>query len=386
MKTNSIYKSYNQQPIMYKNIIMSALLALFLVACGGASIDKNKAELEKLKKDREAIDKKITALEELIAKTDTTKKESATDVVVMPIQPTTFKSYIEVQGRVDADESVNLSSEMPGTITKVYVRAGERVSKGQVLAETDARAQAQQLAAMQTTLALVNQMYEKQKSLWEQKIGTEMQYLQSKAAKEGLESTLAALQEQIRMSKIISPIDGTVDMVIVKVGQAVAPGMVVIFVVNFSNMKIKAEVAESYASRIKNNAEVLVILPDMNDTITSTVTYASRAINLMTRTFGVEVNLQGGKEYHPNTVAKLSINDYASPTPVVVVPVKLIQKGNNESFTMVVEKGKAVKRLVQTGREYNGMAEVVNGLAAGEQLITLGYDMVNEGDSVNVVK
>lgn len=386
MKTNSIYTTYNQQPIMYKNIIMSALLALLLVACGGASVDKNKAELDKLKKEREAIDKKITALEELIAKTDTTKKDAATDVVVMPIQPSIFKSYIEVQGRVDADESVNLSSEMPGTITKIYVRAGERVSKGQVLAETDARAQAQQLAAMQTTLSLVNQMYEKQKNLWEQKIGTEIQYLQTKAAKEGLESSMAALQEQIRMSKIISPIDGTVDMVNVKVGQAVAPGMGVISVVNFSNMKIKAEVAESYASRIKNNAEVLVILPDMNDTITSTVTYASRAINLMTRTFGVEVNLQGGKEYHPNTVAKLSINDYASPTPVIVVPVKLIQKGNNESFAMVVEKGKAVKRLVQIGREYNGMAEIVTGLAAGEQLITMGYDMVNEGDAVNIVK
>ena len=386
MKTNSIYKTYNQQPIMYKNIIMSALLALVLVACGGETLDKNKAELEKLKKERETIDKKITALEELIAKSDTTLKVGATDVVALALEPSTFKSYIEVQGRVDADQSVNLSSELPGTITKIYVNAGERVSKNQVLAETDARAQAQQMAAMQTSLTLVNQLFEKQKSLWDQKIGTEIQYLQTKAAKEGLESAMAAMQEQIRMSKIVSPIDGVVDMVNVKVGQAVAPGMGVISVVNFSNMKIKAEVAESYASRIKNNAEVLVILPDMNDTISGTVSYASRAINLMTRTFGVEVNLQSGKEYHPNTVAKLRINDYASPTPVIVVPVKLIQKGSNESFVMVVEKGKAVKRVVVTGREYNGMTEVVSGLTAGDKLITMGYDMVNEDDAVNLTK
>lgn len=386
MKTNSIYKTYNQQPIMYKNIIMSALLAIVLVACGSESLDKNKAELEKLKKEREAIDKKITTLEELIAKSDTTLKLGATDVVAMPLQPTIFKSYIEVQGRVDADQSVNLSTEMPGTITKVNVSAGDRVGKGQVLAETDARAQAQQLAALQVSLTLVNQLYDKQKSLWEQKIGSEIQYLQTKAAKEGLESAAAAMQEQIRMSKIISPIDGVVDMVNLKVGQAVAPGMGVISVVNFSNMKIKAEVAETYASRIKNNAEVLVILPDMNDTISGNVSYASRAINLMTRTFGVEVNLQGGKEYHPNTVAKLRINDYSSPAPVIVVPVKLIQKGSNESFAMVVENGKAVKRVVTTGKEYNGMTEVISGLAAGDKLITMGYDMVNEDDAVNLTK
>src|SRR5262249_50244262 len=162
------------------------------------------------------------------------------------------------------------------------------------------------------------------------------------------------LQEQIRMSKIISPIDGTVDMVNIKVGQAVSPGVGpgAITVVNFNNLKVKADVAESYATSIKTGDEVLVLFPDMKDSIASKINYASRAINAVTRTFGVEVLLDNKKEYHPNTVAKLKINDYQSPKPMLVVPVKYIQKSEDGSFVMVDENGKAVKKVVTLGREY----------------------------------
>lgn len=380
-----VIKTETKSIMMTKNIIITGLFTLLLISCGGGS-SPLKTELDKLKKERDQLDKKIEKIEIEIAKADTTKKDEGTQVVASPIQPSIFKSYIEVQGRVDAEENVSLSTEMPGTITKINVKVGDHVTKGQVLAEADARAQMQQLAAMQTSMTLVNQMYERQKSLWEQKIGTEMQFLQAKTGKEGMESGISALQEQIRMTKIISPIDGTVDMVNVKVGQAASPGMGVINVVNFSSMKVKADVAESYASRVKNNNDVIINFPDMNDSVTGKIHYASRAINAMTRTFGVEVLLSGVKELHPNTVAKLKINDYQSPEPVIVVPVKLIQKGTEESYVMVVENGIAVKRLVKIGREYAGLAEVVSGLKAGELMITMGYDMVNEGDKVIVAK
>lgn len=385
MKTNFISKPYNQQPIMYKNILLSAIFAVVLAACGGSSADP-KAELEKLRKERETIEKKITALEEEIAKSDTTNSTAGTEVFAVAVQPSVFKSYIEVQGRVDADESVNLSSEMPGTVTKINVRTGERVSKNQVLAECDTRIQQQQINQLQVNLKLLNEVYDKQKSLWEQKIGTELQYLQAKTQKESAEAQLAQIQENIRMLKITSPIDGTVDMINIKVGQAIQPGIPAISVVNFNSLKIKADVAEAYSSRVKNNAEVMVMLPDMNDSITGTIHYASRAINLMTRTFGVEVDLPGNKEYHPNTVAKLRINDYQSAAPIIVIPVKYIQKGATENFVMVVEKDKAVVRNVKTGKEYGGLAEVVSGLTTGDMLITQGYDMVNEGDIVKVIK
>ncbi len=369
---------------MIRNTIMTALLTVMLVACGGS---KNPvAELDKLKKEREALEIKIALLEEEVAKTDTTKVDKATEVMGIPVTTAIFRSYIEVQGRVDADESVSITTEMPGTITKINVKVGDHVSKGQVLAETDVRAQTQQLAAIQASMALVNQMFERQKNLWDQKIGTEVQFLQMKTAKEGLESSVSALQEQIRMGNIISPIVGTVDLVNLKVGQAVSPGMGVINVVNFSNMKVKADVAEAYASRVKTNNEVLVFFPDMGDSVAGKVHYASRAINAMSRTFAVEMLLDNKKEYHPNTVAKLKINDYESPEPVIVLPVKYIQKGTETSYVLVAENGVAVRKQVKTGREYAGISEISEGLKVGDLVITLGYDLVNEGDKVIVAK
>lgn len=365
-----------------KTTILYITLAAMMVACG--TPDK-KAELEKLRTQKAELETKIATLEEELAKTDTTK-EKLVDVVAMPLTTQPFKTYIEVQGHIDADENVSLSSEMPGTVTKINVKVGDEVHKGQILAETDARATQQQIADLQTSLDLATQVYQKQKNLWDQKIGTEIQYLQSKNTKESLENKIATMQEQVRMSKIISPINGTIDAVNIKIGQAVAPGISAINVINFSNLKIKADVSESYASRVKIGNEAMVLFPDIHDSIISKVNYASRAINNLTRTFGVEVLLGNSKEYHPNMVAKLKINDYQSATPMVTVPVKFIQKGTNESYVFVAENGKVVKKVVTISHEYNGNAEISNGLKAGDMLITEGYDLVNEGDKVNVKK
>ena len=383
MKTK-IYEYFNpiNKTVMIKNSIIIIVLVTFIAACGGKGGSDKKAELEKLKKEKAALDTKIAKLEEEVSKTDTTKKEKLIEVLVTPLALKTFKSYIEVQGRVDADESVSLSTEMPGTITKINVKVGDHVTKGQVLAETDARPTQQQLAELQTNYELSKQVYDKQKNLWDQKIGTEITFLQSKTTKEGLENRINALQEQLKMTKIISPIDGTVDGVDIKLGQMTAPGMNAITVVNFSNLKVKAEVAEAYASRIKNGDEVLILFPDMRDSVTSTIHYASRAIKQLTRTFAVEILLDNKKEFHPNTVARLKINDYKSPKPEMVVPVKYIQKGAEESFVMVDENGIAVKKVVNIGREYSGIAEITTGLKEGDMLITDGYDLVNEGTKI----
>lgn len=369
-----------------KTTILIVALTVIMAACGGGKGTNKKAELDKLKKQKSELETKIATLEQELAKSDTTDGGKPTEVVSMALVPTVFKGYIEVQGRVDADESVSLSSEMPGTVTRIHVKVGDHVSKDQVLAETDVRAQLQSMADLQTNYELVKQVYEKQKALWDQKIGTEVAFLQAKTNKESTERKISTLQEQIRMSRIISPIDGTVDLVNLKIGQAVAPAQGVINVVNFSNLKVKADVAESYASRVHNGQEAIVFFPDIKDTVVSKVHYASRAINALTRTFAVEVSLDNKKEYHPNTVAKLRINDYQSAGPVIVVPVKFVQKGENGSFVMVDEKGKAVKKEVTVGREYAGMAEIKSGLSAGDLMITEGYDLVNEGGKVISVK
>lgn len=368
---------------MIKKSTLMLLLTVIMVACGGGGSDK-KAELEKLKKQKADLETRIATLQEEVLKTDTTIKEKIVDVVAIPVTVAPFKTYIEIQGRVDADENVFISTEMPGTITKINVKVGDQVSKGTVLAETDTRPQAQQVVDLQTNLDLAKQNYEKVKSLWDQKIGTEMQYLSAKSNKESLENKIAGVQEQIRMGKIISPINGTIDNVNIKLGQSVAPGMQAISVINFSNLKVKAEVAESYAARVKTGNEVIVLFPDTKDTIASKINYASRGINILTRTFGVEVFLDSKNEYHPNMVAKLKINDYTSPKPEIIVPVKFIQKGADESFVLVAENGKAVKKVIKINHEYAGMAEVSQGLKEGDLIITEGYDLINDGDKIAV--
>ena len=365
-----------------KNTLLYISIATLMMACGAP--DK-KAELEKLKKQKSEIETKITSLEDALAKADTsTKKEKSAEVVAMALVPQTFKTYIEIQGRIDADENVALSSEMPGTITKINVKVGDEVTKGQVLAETDARAMQQQIQDLQTNLDLAKQVFDRQKNLWDQKIGTEIQYLQAKTTKESLENKMGSMQEQIRMSKIISPINGTVDMVNIKVGQSVMPGLNAITVINFSNLKVKADVAESYANRVKTGNEVQVLFPDTKDSINAKVSYASRAISSLSRTFNVEVNLDNSKEYHPNMVAKLRINDFQSAAPEIVVPVKFIQRGTADNYVLIAQDGKAVKKIIKTNREYNGLIEVVDGLKAGDMLITAGYDVLNDGDLITL--
>ncbi|MCE3278996.1 MAG: efflux transporter periplasmic adaptor subunit [Bacteroidetes bacterium] len=363
-----------------KKLFLLPVLAFTIIACNSGEGDK-KAELDKLKKQQAEIKAKIDVLEAELSANDSSA--SAMTVSVMPLKAMPFKNYIDVQGRVDADENISLSTEMPGTITKINVKPGDEVSAGQVLAETDARAVNQQISDLQTNAALVNQVYEKQKALWDQKIGTEIQFLQAKTNKESMEKKMQTLQEQVRMTKIISPISGTVDAVDIKLGQAVAPGMPAIRVINFSNLKVKADVAESYASKIKKGSEVVVHFPDTKDSLVTKVNFVSRAINNASRTFTVEVLLDDKKEYHPNMVARLNINDYQSPQPAITVPVRTIQKDeSNQSFVFVAENGIAKKRIVTLGKEYKGQAEITSGLKEEDILVTLGYDLINDGDNI----
>jgi membrane fusion protein (multidrug efflux system) len=363
-----------------KKIFILPTFAIAIISCNSGGSDK-KAELEKLKKQDAELKSQILTLETELSVNDSAPK--GLNVSVVSLKPEIFKNFIDVQGKVDANENVSISSEMPGTITKINVNVGDEVSIGQVLAETDARAINQQISDLQTNMELVNQIYDKQKNLWDQKIGTEVQFLQAKTNKESMAKKMSALQEQLRMSKIISPINGTVDAIDIKLGQAVAPGLPAIRVINYSNLKVKADVAESYASKIKKGSEAIIRFPDMDDSIVAKVSFVSRAINTASRTFNVEVLLDNKTEYHPNMVTRLSINDYSSPKPVLIVPVNVIQKDeNNASFVYVADGNVAKKQIVTIGNQYRGKAEILSGLKEGDLLLESGYDIVNEGDVI----
>ena len=363
-----------------KKIFLIPSLAIIMIACNSGT-DK-KAELEKLKKEESALKAKIAVLE---SELDTGKENLSCGipVSVLTLKPETFKNYITIQGKVDADENVSLSSGVPGIVTKINVKVGDEVHTGQVLAETDANMINQSIADLQVNTDLANQVYERQKKLWENKIGTEVQFLQAKTNKESMEKKMGVLLQQLNMTKIVSPINGTVDAIDVKLGQLAAPGVPAIRVINFSNLKIKADVSESYASKIKKGTDVIIKFPDTKDSLATKVNFVSHTINSSTRSFAVEVLLDDKKEYFPNMVATLNINDYQSASPIIIVSVKAIRKDDtNKSYVFVAENNVAKKRIVTLGKEFNGKIEITSGLKEGELLITEGYDTINEGDAI----
>ncbi len=357
------------------------IFATFLGACGEK--DK-KAQLEELRKQQAELKAQISDLEkELGAKGDT--KDADNDkiklVTVEKLSLSTFNDYIEVQGKVDADENVSVSPEMMGTVARVLVDAGQEVNKGQILAELDNKVYLQGIAELQNSLDFVTTVYEKQKSLWDQKIGTEIQYLQAKNNKESLEKKMATLQQQLAMTQIKSPINGTVDAVNIKVGETAAPGMPCIRVVNFDNMKVKGEVAEKFASKIKRGNPVTVILPDIKDSIMSEVSYVSKVISPLNRSFTTEVMLKNGNQYNPNMIAILKILGYTN-SKALVIPINTVQTDGNEQYVFVANGNKAVRKKIDLGKVYGGKAEITSGLSAGDQLIVSGYSELNNGQAI----
>ncbi|MBC7916138.1 MAG: efflux RND transporter periplasmic adaptor subunit [Pyrinomonadaceae bacterium] len=358
-----------------KRLIYLAII-LVIAACGKPK-DK-KAELADLKKQRIELDKKIAVLEK---EAGTKIVQEVSDVTVSEIIPVTFKNYVEVQGKVDASQNVQVNPEAPGVITGIYVAAGQQVGRGQVLAQLDDKVLRQSIAQMQTQLELANSLFRRQKNLWDQKIGTEVQYLTAKSQKEGLERQMGVLRSQQSMYKIKSPISGTVDQMELKLGQAVSPGMPGITVVNTSNLKVKALVAESYASRVNQGDEVEVILPDVPDSLKTRVTFASKVIDPVSRSFNVEVKLPGRSVYRPNMLAVLRIVDYKIEN-AITIPVNAIQKSETADYVFIAENGKAKRVNIRTGKVSGDRAEILLGLKAGDKVVVSGMQDLNEGDAV----
>jgi len=361
-------------------LIAGISIAIFLVSCTGKSTDK-KAELEQLKKDLTELNTKISALETELG-TQTTDVNSK-NVSVLTIAETEFKNHIEVQGRVDAEENVQVNSEVNGMVTAVFAQVGQQVNKGQVLAQIDDQILQKNIAEQQNLLDLDNALYQRQKNLWEQKIGTEVQYLNAKTRKEVAERRLATLQSQILMYKIKSPIAGTVDAMDLRVGQSVAPNASAIRVVNAHKLKAKTSVAETYAGRIHQGDPVIIILPDVPDTIKTNLSFASRTIDPLSRSFSIEAKLPSNRKYHPNMLAILQIVDYEN-LKAMIVPINAIQKAERTDYVFVADHNKAKRIDIKTGKVSENKVEVLSGLKVGDQVIIAGMQNLNEGDQVHI--
>ncbi len=369
---------------------LSLLLLLFALAFACSKAPDKKAQLETMKKEYQALGEKIKALESELNINKAAVAERTVNVVVTGVSLSEFNHYIEIQGKVDGENNVGVSPQMPGTVTAVYVKEGNRVRKGQVLAQLDDNLVKQQVNALNQQLEFAKNLYQKQKNLWEKEIGSEIQYLTAKNQKEALEKNMATLNEQLEMYKLKSPIDGTVEEVGIKVGQMAAAGIVPAFrVVNFNSVKVLADVAEAYAPKVKSGNPATVFFPDFNIEIPSTLNFSSRYINPTNRTFQVEIKLGKSEvDYRANMLAVVKIVDYRNPS-VVVLPVNLIKDSQEGSYVFVStdENGKKVarRRLVEIGQTYNGLAEVLKGLNQGDQVISKGQNDLSDGQLINVV-
>jgi len=374
------------------NILFSTIILFAIAACGnGGDLESKKAELENLKAQQIELVAKITALEEEIAKSgDTTKTNVDTRaklVAITPVSKQNFVHAIEVQGKVDGDENISYTSKVPGSVMRINVKAGQRVSVGQVLVELDSKAQKAQLESMKKQFELVNTLYEKRKALWDHKVGREIEFLQAKSNKDSLEKQIVSMKEALDLYTIKADFAGEVDLVSIKVGQMVAPGVPCVTVVNPDALKVKADISESNLSKLKTGNRAEIFFNDLNKSTTATVSHVSRTIDPMTRTFKVEIKLPNDADLHPNMVTTLKIFDYEKSS-AIVVPVNSIQQIDGEQVVFVaLKEGNrllAKKVSVQVGQSYNGMAEILSGLNESDQLISTGFQDLVDGQTLKL--
>lgn len=361
-----------------------AILLLFF----SCSTDKH-TQLTKLRDKQTALSEKIKNLEEeLKNEKDTIDTGKFKFVGVTEVKSEPFDHYIRVQGKLDGDQNAAVFAEAPGTISQKFADVGQKVKKGQVLAQIDDQQYRSQLESLETQYKLASDLYEKQQRLWEQKIGSEVQYLQSRTAKESLEQQISSLRQQIDKFKIKSPIDGTIEEVNVKIGGVVSPDprLAAFRVVAFKNLKVSAEVSEAYSSKVQVGDKIIVQFPDIKNEIKSDVDFVSKYINPVNRTFLIESGISDGiKDLKANMIAIIRINDYHTDN-AILLPMNVVQTDISGSYVYVVGQkdnyNAALKKAVQIGNSYNGMAEILQGLAIGDKVISSGFQELIENEYI----
>jgi membrane fusion protein (multidrug efflux system) len=372
-----------------KKMTLFFAFAAVIASCGGkkSNLEQLKADLADKRKQVSTLNDEIKGLEEKIAKLDTSASKGAKSklIQITEIKNSSFTNYIDVMGKVDADKNANLSAKVPGMVTKVFVTPGSQVREGQILAEIDNSAMSAGIEELKSQMRFANDLFDKQKALWDQKIGSEVQFLSAKNNKDALEKKLATLNEQLDMYRIKAPFNGVVDDVFIKVGQVAAPGIPAIRLVNFSGLKVVANVAETYLSMVKAGNQVRIEFPDLNASTQTTLHYVAGVVDPMTRCIKVEAGVNNIAGIKPNMIAVMKISDYSN-AKTIVVPVNTVQSNDEGTFVLVAasENGKMIarRRAVVTGPTYNGQTEIKSGLSVGDKLITNGFQDLNDGDDI----
>jgi RND family efflux transporter MFP subunit len=364
------------------------LLALGVASCAADGLEAKKAELEALKGQLTEVTNQIKALEAELAAADPVFAAAAKKpllITTVAARKGEFTHFVEVTGSVLSKKNVNISAETMGRILDIPAVEGMRVSKGQVIARIDAESIQQNVEEMENGLSLARTVFEKQERLWNQKIGTEIQYLEAKNRKEGLEKSLASMKSQLAKSVVRAPFNGTIETVRVKLGELVQPGSQMFQFVGESDLFVEADISESYISVLAKGDSVTITFPSIKKTITTKVSATGSIINPNNRTFKVEVFLPNLPEVKPNMISVLKIQDYKNSASVVI-PAHLILADTKGDYVFIVENGLAKKKYVTRGYSSGDETEIVTGLLGTELLVDKGFREVGDNFSVNVSK
>ena len=377
---------------MKKIILISAITAT-LFSCSESKTPSTEVLIESknvasIQQRRDSLQTEILKLDEALSQLDNKKEEAL--VSVYPVIDTVFTHFIELQGNVDTHENILIQPQVPGVLVALNAKAGQRVGKGQVLGRIDDGGAGQQVAQLETQYALAKTTFERQKRLWDQKIGSEIQYLQAQTQMISMQKAVAQAKAQLSKFVIKAPFSGTIDQVFVEGGEVVSPGATGLMrIVNLSNMYVSAEVPETYIGKLRAGTKVAVVLGSLGKEYQGKIRQIANSINPNNRSFGIEVAVPNTENLlRPNQVAKLKISDYTS-ADATVIPSNVIQKdAENKTFVFVVSNvkestGTAKKVMIKTGQTSDNVTEVLSGLSSGDLLITEGVNNVSEGMTVN---
>lgn len=380
-----------------RNIITLLAVTIFLASCGGGTevVNLEEQPIETLrdslraKQGRyQALAKDIESLKTLIEEKDPSAKKRLPVVTTQTVKRTDFAHYTDVQGSVEAEDLVSVSSETGGRIVDLKIQEGQSVRKGQLVAKVDLEQIEKQIAELETQLELANDLYERQKRLWDQEIGSEVQYLQAKNNKERLEKSLESIKLQLSKEDIYAPISGVVEMVIVNAGEIAAPGAPIAQILNTNKVKIVADVPETLISAVNRGERVMASIPALDWEKEVRITDLGRTIDKTNRTLKVEAAISNNGKIKPNLLATMRIKD-KEEKDVVTVPLELVQQEvGGDKYVMVKTQGSesavAKKIYVKIGDSYEGNVVIEEGLKGGEEIIVKGSRSLNDGEGIEV--
>jgi membrane fusion protein (multidrug efflux system) len=381
---------------MHKILTVVLGSSLLLAACGSSSIQKEsgslqekKVRLDTLKARQDLLAKEIASLQADIDKTDTAagSKEKAKLVALTALAPTSFTHYIDLQGSVEAVNTSNISPRgSGGVVTQLYIKQGDHVRQGQLLLKLDDAIQRQQMASDQTQLAYSQDLYQRRKNLWDEKIGTEVDLVNAKNAVDQAEAKLKIDQQQLDFTNVYADIPGTINILNIKVGESFGPGSMALQIVNTDNLKVVVQVPEIYQERVRVGTPVKIDFPGLNNKeVTGTVAISGKVINADNRAFQVEIHIPNSSDIRANQVSIVKLQDY-SATNVLTIPINTMQSDETGKYVMVGQQqnGKLIahKKTITAGQSYADRIQVTGGLQAGDQLITDGYQGLYEGQPI----